>query len=251
MKINPCYIKDGLIVDHCETFNVLDKIAFNRHSNKEQIGPLGWVKVFLSKNGKHEKIYDDHNLIVAIGKEFVAQKVFDIYNTDEGTFRENWTNFAVSHFAVGSGGATDNSNVVELHAPHISDIGLAIPIRLGDELYLSEPRKIEKVDSHIHSYHNAVKPIRSDGSIHLEPVQYENTIGYTKVLSTCIVPPGEPSGLQEGESVQISEAGLYFVDKNTANQNNDGAVRLFSRIAFAPKWLELESALTIFWYVLF
>jgi hypothetical protein len=247
--INP-FDKDGLIVEHSDTFDLLDKLTFNKNKSIKS-GPTGWVKMYLSKNGHHEKIYDNHNLIVALGKEFVAQKVFDIYNTDEGTSRENFTNYAVSHFAVGSGGATDNSNVVELHAPHISDNGLAVPIRLGDELYLSEPKQVEKTDSNIHSYHNAVKPIRSDGSIHLEAVNYENTVAYTKVLCTCLVPPGEPSGLQEGESVQISEAGLYFVDRTVANQNNPGAVKLFSRIAFSPKWLELESALTIFWYVLF
>jgi len=201
-------------------------------------GPLGWVKIFLqTKNGI---IYDEgSNLVVAKGREYVAQRVFNSYAYSGGS-RPNWTSYILSHFAVGSGGAIVSGSPpsVTLNGPYICDTGLITATSLGIAGYLTEPGGITL----------SVKPITaSGGSLYLEPISYTgggtSCTYYTKMKCTCIVPSGEPSSLAPGASTKIDEAGLYFV--SGAN------TKLFSHICFAPKWKEKESTLTIQWYILF
>ena len=47
----------------------------------------------------------------------------------------------------------------------------------------------------------------------------------------------------------MSEAGLYFVNEALADGDTN-KVHMFAHICFAPKYKELESTLTIFWYIL-
>lgn len=211
------------IINHEDIFQTLDDLRFS----KRKRGPVGWVQAYITdKNNKVTEVCNKPNLIVAQGKEFVAQKVFGIYEADDGTLRPNYLNYEVTHFAVGGGGATAQGDVIDFHGPHIADNGLYRPINLGDELYLEEPRRLD--ENEIFNYRNAVKPINIHGQVKLEEQEYEGTTAFSRVLCTCVVPPGEPSALIEGQSVQISESGLYFVDQNVANQRLPNAVKLFA-----------------------
>ena len=219
-----------------EDYKIFDMLAHKMDRGKR--GPLGWVQIFLqTKNGL---VYDEGpNLVVAQGREYVAQRVFNSY-TFLGGARPNWTNYIISHFAVGSGGSVISGTPpsITLNGPYICDIGLITTTSLGITGYLSEPGGTTL----------AVKPITaSAGSVYLESVNYtgggSSCTYYTKMKCTCVVPNGEPSSLAPGGTTKIDEAGLYFVTGATA--------RLFSHICFAPKWKEKESILTIQWYILF
>ena len=122
-------------------------------------GPLGWVKIFLqTKNGI---IYDEgSNLVVAKGREYVAQRVFNSYAYSGGS-RPNWTSYILSHFAVGSGGAIVSGSPpsVTLNGPYICDTGLITATSLGIAGYLTEPGGITL----------SVKPITAiGGSLYLD-----------------------------------------------------------------------------------
>lgn len=236
-----------MIINHSDDYNVFDKLAFNANLDGKR-GPRGWVRAFLD----NEKIYDGPNLIVAQGREFVAQKLFEAITTDAGSSRTNFYNHKVSHFSVGSGGATISGSDVTLTGPLIGDTHIYKPITLGDDLYLDEPSSYTDSSQSpiVNTYVNAVKPISTHGSVVLEPVSYEASPDfYTKIRCTCVIPAGEPSVLGSGDSVPISEAGLYFVNGSLAD-TNPNKVNLFAHICFPPKWKELESQLTIFWYIL-
>jgi len=189
---------------------------------------------------KMDWIFDEGpNLVTAQGREYVAQRVFNSYAYSGGS-RSNWTNYIISHFAVGSGGSvvTGSPPVVTLNGPYICDTGLITATSLGITGYLTEPGGTTL----------AVKAITaSGGTTYLESTTYSgggsSCTYYTKMKCTCIVPSGEPSSLAPGATTKIDEAGLYFVSGSTA--------RLFSHICFAPKWKEKESVLTIQWYILF
>lgn len=217
-----------------EDYKIFDKLAENKQSN----GPIGWVRIFL--NTKHGMVYDEgSNLVIAQGREFVAQKVFDT-NLYSGGTRPDWRNYKISHFAVGAGGSTvlGSPPTVTLNGPYICDTTLISTTSLGTAGYLTEPSGTVL----------SVKPIISDGgSSYLEPVSYTGGSGscsyYTKMKCTCIVPSGEPTTLAPGGTTKIDEAGLYFV--------YSASVYMFSHICFAPKWKEKESTLTIQWYILF
>lgn len=237
-------------INHNDDYKIFDKLAFS--ANKHRCGPLGWVQVYLD----NKKVHDGPNLVTAIGREFVAQKIFEniLYLNDESIEqqREDFRGYKISHFAVGSGGSTVEGEQVTLLGPEVCDTGLYKPISLGDVSFLNEPGNSSDL-TELHKKENSLKPILfNEGSVYLEPREYikENSnltcTNYTRVKCTCIVEPGYPSALTAGQSVQISEAGLYFVNP----QLNPITPKLFAHICFSPKYKELESKLTIYWYIL-
>ena len=220
-----------------EDYKIFDKLAHKMDHGAK--GPLGWAQIFLQHPTKGLTYDEGPNLVVAQGREYVAQRVFNSFAYSGGS-RTDWTSYVISHFAVGSGGATisGSPSTVTLNGPYICDTGLISATSLGIAGYLSEPGGTIL----------SVKPITtSSGSTYLEPVSYTgggtSCTSYTKMKCTCIIPSGEPSTLAPGGSTKIDEAGLYFVSGVTA--------KLFSHICFAPKWKEKESVLTIQWYILF
>lgn len=222
---------------HSEDYKIFDRLA-----KSPGRGPKGWVEIFLNHR---KKIFEGNNLIVAQGREFVAQRIFNVYSTESGN-RNNLTGYTISHFAVGSGGATIDGGEVTLVGPVVGDTGLYESIGLGDSSYLEEPANNEDASESplVHTYQNSVKSITADdGTVYLEPVSYEGTSDWcTTMKCSCDIPAGEPSQIAAGESVQINEAGLYLVSGTTA--------KMFAHICFPPKWKEKESAITLVWYIL-
>lgn len=216
-----------------DEYRIFDKLE--SEMNKGARGPLGFVQIYLQT--KRGLVYDEgSNLVIAQGREFVAQRIFNTYAYSGGS-RPNWTSYVISHFAIGSGGSTIVGPSYTLNGPYICDTQLLTAISLGTVGYLTEPGSTTL----------AAKPITADsGSIILESQAYSggssSCTNYTKVKCTCIVPNGEPTSLPAGGTVKVDEAGLYFVSGTTA--------KLFSHICFAPKWKEKESTLTIVWYIL-
>ncbi len=225
-----------------DDYKIYDKLA--NQSNQKR-GPLGWVQVYMNeKNLKNKKPdFEGGNLVVARGREFVSQKIFNIIDFDGGS-RTDWRAHNISHFAVGSGGATVNNDIVTVNGPFICDTGLYQPINLGNSSFLEEPSNYSSGDG-VHEYTDAVKPITTDGSILLESESYtgDSTCNYyTKVKCSCSIVDGEPGAIAAGSAVEISEAGLYYT--------NGADAQMFSHICFAPKYKEKESTITIIWYIL-
>jgi hypothetical protein len=227
------------VIVHRDNYQIFDRLADYKRKHPK-LGPLGWVEVFLNS----KKVHKGPNLVSSLGREFVAQKIFDAIGFEGGS-RPDLRGHILSHFAVGSGGASVGAgNTVTLLGPYICDLHLNEPIQLGNTAYLDEPSNYDAGDG-IHVFTDSVKAITTDGEVVLESEDYSGDVdctNYTKVKCVCKVPAGEPSGILSGESVQISEAGLYLV--------NGTDVKLFSHICFPPKWKEKESDLTINWYIL-
>lgn len=228
-----------------------DKISDKKIFNKMQqyallnsgTGPLGWVKIFMqkNKNAKKELIYEDHNMIVAQGRYFVAQRIFNF--TDNV---KDYRNYNVSHFAIGGGGATINGDNVTLLGPNVCDTSLYKPITLNSTH--NEPGNFDNGDisddlKDIYTYVGAVKPISSLKMVTEEYEDLGTTCAYkTKMKCECVVAGGEPSTLTPDGYIPISEAGLYMVNGSDA--------QMFAHVCFAPKYKELDSVMTIEWYIL-
>ncbi len=226
-----------------DDYKIFDKLATG---DPKKRGPIGWVQVYfdsiMNNNGTLKSgnlHHEGNNLVVAQGRHFVAQKIFNVAGTND------YRAYTISHFSVGAGGATVSGDTVTLLGPFICDTTLESPIRLSGS-YLNEPSGTIGDPSTVYSYEGATKPITTDGAIILESESYSGgatTCDYdTKVKCTCVVPAGEPAGLSPGQSVPVNEAGLYFTSGSVTKQ--------FARICFAPKWKEYESTLTIIWYIL-
>ncbi len=218
---------------HYDDHKIFDRLESKARQNR--FGPLGFVRIFLYT--KNSLIYDEGwNLVVAQGREYVAQRLSNCYSYSGGT-RENWTGYIVSHFAVGSGGSTvGQGEQITLNGPYVCDTTLYEAISLQIDGYLTEPSGVQKAVKHVTA---------NGGSVLLEPQGYSGggtCEYYTKVKFTCVVPSGEPADLPPDGTVKIDEAGLYFVSGST--------VKMFAHICFAPKWKEKESTLIIMWYIL-
>ena len=211
------------------------------------MGPVGWVQM------RYKGILEDlgFNLVVAQGREFAAQKLFNTISYDGGTVPVDMRDRYISHFAIGGGGATCSGDTFVLTGPTVCDTHLYKAITLGSSSYLNEPHVFTQ--DGVFYYQDAVKLITaSGGSTYLESVTYTGGSGcsyYTRVKNTCIIPSGEPQGLDPGASVPVSEAGLYMVEPD--NGSYFDTALLFAHICFPPKWKEKESELQIIWYVLF
>ena len=246
-------MSNNVVLTHSEDYKIFDtlKNQAGKHPGKM---PLGWVTAYLHKNSDKlgKPFYNGPNLILAKGREFVAQKIFGVNVKEDSTSRPDYRNHKVSHFALGSGGATCAGSTVTLNGPEIGDDAMYEIISLGNAAYLDEPSMYVASGETplVHTYEDSVKPITTDGEVYLEPISYPSSPDYyTKVKCTCVIPAGEPSMLDPADSVQMSEAGLYFVNEALADGDTN-KVHMFAHICFAPKYKELESTLTIFWYIL-
>ena len=241
-------------ISHSDNFNFKDERVFDNLINKaKSLGktqlPMGWVQIFLN----NEMVHEGPNLIVSQGREFVAQKIFNTNKKSDGTLTD-FRNHNISHFAIGSGGATMSGQSFTLTGPVIGDTMLSQPISLGtSDEYLTEPNPASSPSGEnpiVHTSAKAVKPIMTHGDVYLEPVSYDGgSTSYTKVLATCHIPSNEPSMLEASAAVLINEAGLYFVNPNLPDSSVE-KVKMFAHICFAPKFKEVESDFTIYWYIL-
>ena len=108
-------------------FNTDDYRIFDALAHKRKItgGLIGWVQAYknpIFKNNKPvpgtgELLYDNHNLILASGRNIVAYKMFDQADALE------LKTYKVSHFGVGAGGeetAVEHAKSVSLcHKGHV------------------------------------------------------------------------------------------------------------------------------------
>jgi hypothetical protein len=187
------------------------------------------------------------NMTIATGREFAAQAVFKKYSPS--SLFGNVTNYKVDGFGIGSGGSTESGGVITLLGPALGDKGLYTPIPINNSC-------LTALDDDGVSHDYIVKLIESTGaggqagSITFEVSNNIEFTGlpddyYTVVKCSCFVDNTEPSYLVGGESVQISEAMLFFTSSTNTNP------KPFAHICFAPKWLEKESTIEIEWFVLF
>lgn len=201
-----------------DDYKIFDKLAEQSKQKTTKAGPLGWVRAFMQhKNQKERELFfEGSNMVVAQGRYFVAQKLFNIADTGITDYR----NHIISHFSVGAGGATVDGDAVTLLGPHICDTSLYKPIGLGsthnepgnfDNTVLAEDLR------DLYTSYGAVRPI---DNISLVMEDYEESgIGCsykTKVKCECVVGAGDPPALMINGYVPISEAGLYFVNGNDA-----------------------------------
>ena len=99
-----------------EDYQIFDKLASDANKSPQKRGPIGWVEVLLN----HKKVFEGNNLVVAQGREFVAQKLFSAIEIEDGA-RADWRNYSISHFGIGSGGATASGDSYTLLGPFICD----------------------------------------------------------------------------------------------------------------------------------
>lgn len=183
------------------------------------------------------------NLVVANGRKYVAQRLFGTrHPSDAPVF--DWE---ISHFGIGSGGATVNSSIVNLIGPEVCDLDMNIPTRFsqnpGNAIHLTSPGDSVRG---ISATPNSIKSIEPAGLIDiiLTPnltCAYGPTFSYVRCV--CVKAISEPNYLvNDDDYIMINESGLYITD-GTSTQ-------MFAHICFPPKYVEKKSEFVIEWYIL-
>ena len=213
---------------------------------------LGAVRIF-----NDGKIIQDitPNLVVAMGRQYVAQRIFGLAHPNETELDDPMNpdkipiwEWKVTHFGLGSGGALIVGNYVNLLGPEVCDLDLYEPISLsgnpGDPSYLTSPGDAYK---NIQPTPFVVKPIKPSGTIDIVGADdldcsFGRTYSYARVICTKF--PGEPNYLEnEDDYLNVNEAALYY-------SNGVDKVRTFAHICFSPKYIEKKSELVIEWYIM-
>lgn len=231
---------------------------FSNLQKKHQGYPIGWFRLFDLKN-KKKLLYQNHNLVVGLGRQYVAQKIVtSLPQSSSGGYSltdlpsgcTNLRDYEITHYGFGSGGAvvyTDPPDTYDLTGPDICDISLARPITFNVTTYFNDPGEINENDG-IHKSEYAVKPIDVGNNIYEYtlkdyPTDDPECSYYTQLSFTLFKEEGEFGCLEAGESVQVSEMGLYITD-------NISTALLFARICFPPKYMEKEGQYGLEWFIL-
>jgi hypothetical protein len=237
---------------HINTEETSDKIFKELLKKRVETGsPVGWFQFFENK----KLVYEDHNIVVGLGREYLAQRTTSITAITSGTSGggENLRDYDLTHYAFGAGGATADGITYTLLGPNVCDTNLEIPISFNINGFLDEPGGIIEGSEDIYTYEKSVKPIvYPPGNNTYEtilrdyPTEDPTCSYYTQMIFTIYKEAGEFDLLGIGESVPVSEAGLYITDIGTGGTD----AKLFARICFPPKFMELEAQYGIEWYVL-
>ncbi len=228
--------------------NYVEKILGNIRKKKTGL-VVGAYRIF--KDGEIVQNISE-NLVVAMGRQYVAQRIFGISHPNETEippFVEKpiweWT---VTHFGLGSGGALVAGGYVNLLGPEICDVDLYNPTPLsgnpGDMSYLTSPGDLSR---NVNPTPYVVKPIKPSGTIDIVAADdincsFGRTYSYVRII--CSKFPAEPNYLENDDDyLNINEAALYYTDGSKK-------CRMFGHICFSPKYVEKKSELVIEWYIL-
>ncbi len=203
------------------------------------------------------------NLVLLGGREFLAQKLADIYSSSllpESSY--DLSKFKIRYFGVGEGGA-DASEGISKIGPFDNDLDLVAQRKIGD---------VSNTNNYKYIKDGNLKNILSDGgkieivkeghtvNVQGEEVQVDamTTIKYTMYITKDEL--FKESNNNELGPMYFNEAVLYAVDfegdipatfeEGDDNSRFSAKNRAFARFTTTTKILDVKDSLKIEWYIL-
>jgi len=182
------------------------------------------------------------NLVVANGRRYVAQRLFGTRHQSDGPIYD----WEISHFGIGSGGATINASVVNLIGPEVCDLDLNSPIAFSgspvNTAHLTSPGDDERGIVAVPNAIKSIKPAGFTDIILTSDINCSRNV-YSYVRCVCVKSISEPNYLlNDDDYIMINESGLYISDRTDT--------QMFAHICFPPKYVEKKSEFVIEWYIL-
>lgn len=237
-------------VIHHDIYNIISE------KKKQSKSPfLGLVRIF--ENGKLNTDNSPDgwltNMTIASGRQFAAQKLFN-FNVDLPSLKDfSAADYVIDSFGIGSGG-TEFSSTADLtfNVSSVCDIDLIKPIPINLTAISNSTgfeHVVKKITSKSSSMAGSVTPLFANDNTYVDggcSGEYK-----TIVKCECIVDVNEP--LASFESIQLESGGAVKIDEAVlyATSPTKPVVIPFAKINFAPKYVELDSILTIEWHVIF
>lgn len=245
----------------------ISSAEYEKHYNKPTRG-------FVVISDEEGNVLETPNLVLLSGREFLAQKLADVTGISLLPSSDiDLTNFKIRYFGVGTGGA-DTSAQPNKIGPFDNELDLSIPGKFAD---VSEDTESTLTLNQRYQYlHNGrMKKIQSDEGGLIEIVKENHNIlingeevsvdAYTTIKYTMIVRKDELyKEIDESGPFAFNEAALYAIEHEDVSGYNipasteagtegsryEANYRCFARFTTLTKWLEVNDALRIEWYIL-
>jgi len=187
--------------------------------------PEGWVEIYEVDEDGTEILKQKSNLVVYQGREVIAQRMFNINSSANGTKDEY-----ITWFGIGSGGVNvgDPFNPTP---PVATDTDLSIPIPISN---------IDPTCADLNGGFYYKKPIES---FSFEQDTYNDD-------AWLIVKTVSRVALADCDNAHISEAGLYTSEGGPI-ANYGGPFHIFSKVTFPTVVKTNTSQLLFIWYIYF
>ena len=201
--------------------------TFSRNdSNVVNSKPQGWVEVYEVDENGTEKLLSKSNLVVYLGRETIAQRMFGLDNASSATTKDE----TISWFGIGQGGATMGDPLTPV-PPVSTDTDLAGEI------------PISNIDQSCADFRNGAffkKPIET---IEFEQDAFnDNAWLIVKTISRV--------SLSDAVSANINEAALFTSDGG-AIASYPGPFHMFSKVTFPTVVKTTTRQILFIWYIYF
>lgn len=211
------------------------KDSFGRRIQSPNRPPNKVVIHAINADGKVEFLQESKNLVIYQGREWVAERLFNLNNIDTTSVPGD----AIYWFAVGSGGASGDPLVPV--PPTNSDI------ELGDESPItSDATTIIYADWHYKTDANYWFKHPFDSVVFEQDPNNDNKYLIAKVTTTLATGECNEDG-PGGTWNDLSEAGLFVSQSDAAGSS--GPWTLFARVTFSTIQKTSSRSLVFTWYL--
>jgi len=196
--------------------------------SSESRKPEGYVEIYdVNENGE-QQLVGKHNLVVYQGREWIAERIFAVNNTNISSDPAWWINW----FGIGSGGA-----------PVGDPLTPTSPISTNTDL--DTPLPINPTDTNLADFDGSdyyKHPF--DSIVYEQDAANSNKYLIAKITTTIGTDDGNGSGSQN-----INEAGLFMSSSDSGGHS--GPFMIFSRVTFPTIVKDITRQLMFIWYIYF
>lgn len=209
--------------------------------NNDHFNLRGQVQVFENNC----KLVDTSNIIVYLGREWLAQRAFNIANTQATSYYNDMEDSFISWIGFGSGGASEGDILTPLPSES-TDLKLRNPVMLDESATDYIQLNTDNYQGTMVSWQ--LKPI--DGSIQfLEDSNNEARKLITSVNTTLL--KTDANG-PDGESFyNINEVGLFISNSKESSSVSLDTIQLFARTSFSTLRKVASRQLVFVWNIYF
>lgn len=205
--------------------NLNDSINKNKNIDKNR-GPKGYVEIYEVLDDGNKKLIGKSNLVTNLGREWVAQRLFNTNNTNVSSTYSDHINW----IGLGDGGTVDGDPFNPI-SPTSLDTGLDSEIMIhATDSTCADYRLIPTV-----GYYKM--PIDSI-EFEQDPNNYDS---YLIVKCTITI------GADYANGYNLSEIGLYTSPSNSGGET--GPFSLYGKVTFPSITKTSSRILTFIWYI--
>jgi len=206
------------------------KDSLNSRGDHGKRSPQGYVEIYEVDDSGNKQLVGKHNLVLYIGREWLAQRIVNFDNVNVTATREEY----ISWFGLGDGGVIPGD-----------PLNPAPPV-LTDTALNSEVM-ITAVDSSAADYHvpDSSHPEEGYYKIPFDSIEFEqDNLNDDRWLVIKII---TTIGANYANDKQLSEAGLFTAESNLGGYS--GNFTIFSRVTFPSIVKTSDRRLIFTWFL--